>query len=61
MLVHNFVNQTILSQNDNSRIYVRVQLGRRKWNYLALLVFKVNLTMTNFLTAILDVEIQLYA
>jgi len=40
MLVHNFVNQTILSGNDNSRIYVHIHLGRSKWNYLALLVFK---------------------
>jgi hypothetical protein len=61
MLIYNFVSQTILSRNDNSRIYVRIQLGRRKWNYLALLVSKVDLTTTDFLTAALGVEIPLYA
>ena len=61
MLVYNFVNQTVLSRNDNSRIYVRIHLGRRRWNYLAFLVFNVDLTITDFLTAIFDVEIPLYA
>jgi len=50
-----------LFRNDDSRIQVHIQMGHRKWNYLALLLFKVNLTMTDFLKSILDVEIPLYA